>query len=57
MVENPPANIGNMGLIPGLGHINSTDPVDVSWGNQTHGPELLSLHSKAYALQEEKPLQ
>ena len=40
-----------MGLIPGLGGF------PVSWGNQTHGPEPLSPHSKACALQQEKPLQ
>ena len=51
MVENPPANVGNMGSIPGLGGFY------VSWGNQTHEPELLSLRSRACALQQEKPPQ
>ena len=41
MVENPPANAGDTGSIPGLGR--SLLP----WSNKAHVPQLLSLHSRA----------
>ena len=36
MVKNPPANAGDMGLIPGLGGVHMPQ------SNQTCGPEILS---------------
>ena len=37
MVENLPANAGDMGLRPGLGRSH------MPWGNWAHEPQLLSL--------------
>ena len=51
MVENPAANVGNVGSIPGLGGFH------MSWGNQAHELELLSLRSGACALQQQEPPQ
>ena len=48
VVENPPANAGDMGSIPGPGRSH------MPWGNWAHGPQL-SPHSRARAEQEEKP--
>ena len=48
VVENPPANAGDMGSILGLGRSH------MPRGNWAHGPQL-SLHSRAHAEQEEKP--
>ena len=42
MVKNPPANAGDMGLIPGLGRSH------MPRGNEAHAPQLLSLHSRAH---------
>ena len=36
VVKNPPANAGDMGLIPGL------EISHVPWSNQAHVPQLLS---------------
>ena len=35
LVKNPPANAGDMGLIPGLGRSHMV------WRNKAHGPQLL----------------
>ena len=51
MVKSLPANAGDMGSIPGLGRFHMTQ------GNKAPVPQLLSLHSRACALQQEKPLQ
>ena len=51
MVKSLPANAGDMGSIPGLGRFHMTQ------GNQAHVPQLLSLHSRACALQQAKPRQ
>ena len=45
MVKNPPANEGDIGLIPGLGR------VQMLWGNLAPEPQLLSLYSRACAPQ------
>ena len=45
MDKNPPANAGDMGLIPGLGRFQ------MPWSNKAHVLQLLSLHLKAYELQ------
>ena len=42
MVKNPPANAGDMGLIPGLGRSHMLQ------SNWTHAPQLLSLRSRAH---------
>ena len=39
MVKNPPANVGDMGLIPGLGRSHTP------WSHQAHMPQLLSPHA------------
>ena len=51
VVRNPPANAGDMGSIPGQGrsHMPQSDYARV--------PQLLSPHSRAHELQQEKPLQ
>ena len=51
VVKNPPANAGDMGWIPGVGksHMPQSD--------YTHGLQLLSLCSRAWEPQQEKPLQ
>ena len=49
--KNPPANAGDTGPIPGLRRFH------MPRGNWAHVPQLLSLHSRACALQQEKPLQ
>ena len=59
MVMNPPANAGDMGLIPDAGGSHMLR------SNQAHAPQLLSLHAAtteacvpiACAPQQEKPLQ
>ena len=42
MVKNPPANAEDTGLIPGLGRSPMLQ------GSQTHGPQPLSLRSRAW---------
>ena len=39
--KNPPANVGDTGLIPGLGRFH------MPWSNQAHVPQLLSLSAAA----------
>ena len=51
VVKNLPANAGDMGLIPGVGRFHT------SQSNQVCEPQLLSPHSRAHALQQEKPPQ
>ena len=41
VVKNPPANVGDMGSIPGLGRSH------VTRSNKAHAPQLLSLRSRA----------
>ena len=50
-VKNLPADAGYMGLIPGLGRFHMPQ------SNQVCEPQLLSPHSRAHALQQEKPPQ
>ena len=45
MVENPPANAGDTGSIPGPGRSH------MPWSNRAHVPQLLSLRSRASAPQ------
>ena len=45
MVKNPPANAGDMGLIPDLRRFH------VPWGNQARVLQLLSLCCRAWELQ------
>ena len=45
MVKNPPANAGDMGLIPGPGRSH------MPWSNKAHVPQLLSLLSRAHGPQ------
>ena len=45
VVKNPPANAGDMGLIPGLGKSH------MLWCDQAHAPQLLSLSSRPHKLQ------
>ena len=45
MVKNPPANAGDMGLIPGLGKSH------MLWWDQAHAPQLLSLSSRPHKSQ------
>ena len=49
VVENLPANAGDMCLIPDPGRSH------MPRGNEAHVPQLLSLSSGARALQQEKP--
>ena len=42
MVENPPANAGDMGSSPGPGRSH------MPRSNKAHAPQLLSLHSRAH---------
>ena len=51
VIKKPPANGGDTGSIPGPGR--SHMPVC----NKASEPQLLSLHSRACAPQQEKPLQ
>ena len=51
MIESLPANAEDMGSITGPGRSH------MPWGNEAHEPELLSLSSTAWELQQEKPLQ
>ena len=52
VVENPPANAGDMGSIPGLGRSH------MLWGNKAGVPQQLKPRSpRARTLQKEKPLQ
>ena len=44
MVKNPPANAGDMGLIPDLRRFH------VPWGNQARVLQLLSLCCRAWEL-------
>ena len=41
MVKNPPANAGDTGSSPGPGRSHMT------WSNEAHAPQLLSLCSRA----------
>ena len=51
VVKSPPANAGDMGLIPGLGRSH------MQRSNLAPVPQLLSLCLRAHALQQEKPPQ
>ena len=51
VVENPPANAGDTGLIPGLGIFH------LPQSNEPHVPQLWRLCSRACALRQEKPQQ
>ena len=42
VVKNPPANTGDMGLIPGPGRSH------MLWSNEARVPQLLSLCSRAH---------
>ena len=42
VVKNPPANAGDMGLIPGPGRSH------MPWSIKARAPQLLSLHSRAH---------
>ena len=48
MVKNRPANAGDTGLNRGLGRLHMLR------SNKSHAPQLLSLSSRAGALQQEK---
>ena len=48
-VVKKPANAGDMGSSPGLGRSH------MPWSNNAHGPQLLSLHSRAHKPQLLKP--
>ena len=45
VVKNPPASVGDMGSIPGLGGSHMPQS---TWA---HAPQLLSLHSRAHVPQ------
>jgi len=45
VVEDPPANAGNVGWIPGPGRFH------MPRSNEAHTPQLLNPHSRAYAPQ------
>ena len=49
VVKNPPANAGHTGSIPALGRSH------MSWSNEAHVPQLLSLCSRARGSQLLKP--
>ena len=49
MVKNPPANAGDMGLIPGQGRSH------MPWSNYVHALQLLNLRSRAREPQLLKP--
>ena len=49
VAENPPANGGDMGSIPGLGRSY------VLWSNQACVPQLLSLCSQVWGPQQMSP--
>ena len=51
VVNNPPANAGDTGSIPGPGRSH------MSWVKEAHAPQLLRLCPRACALQQEKPPQ
>ena len=51
MIESLPANAEDMGSITGPGRSH------MPWGNEAREPQLLSLSSIAWELQQEKPLQ
>ena len=51
MVKNPPANAGDTGSSPGPGRSH------MPRSNEAHALQLLRLHSRAHAPQQEKPLQ
>ena len=51
MVKNPIANTEGAGSIPDPGRSH------MPWSNKAHVPQLLSLCSRARALQQEKPCQ
>ena len=42
VVKNPSVNAGDTGLIPGPGRFH------LLWSNEAHGPQLLSLCSRAW---------
>jgi len=46
-VENLPASARHRGSVPGPGRFHTP------WGNKAHAPQLPSLHSRAYAPQQE----
>ena len=50
VIKNMPASLGDTGSIPGLGKFH------MPWSKQTHAPQLLSLCSRAHALQLLKPM-
>ena len=50
VAKNLPANARNIGSVPGLENVHTP------WDNEAHLPQLLGLHPRAHALQEEKPL-
>ena len=43
--KNPPANASDMSSIPDAGRLH------MSWSNWVHGPQPLSMRSRAHALQ------
>ena len=51
VVKKPPANVGDTGSIPDPGRSHK------SQNNYTRAPQLLSLCSRAWEPQQEKPLQ
>ena len=50
VVKNPPANVGNAGLIPDPGRSHTQQR------NEAHAPQLLSLFSRTQKLQLLKPM-
>ena len=49
VVEDPPANAGDVGSIPGL------ERSRMLWSNEARAPQLKSLCSRARALRQDKP--
>ena len=45
VVKNLPANVGDTGLIPGLGRSR------MQWSHEAHVPQLLNLRSRVWELQ------
>ena len=50
VVKNLPANVGDMGFVPGLGTFH------MLWSNEAHVPQLLRLHSRAQEPQLPEPV-
>ena len=50
VVKNLPANVGDMGFVPGLGTFH------MLWSNEAHVPQLLRLHSIAHEPQLPEPV-